>query len=110
MLFRSINPFLQTKIKLETPDEDTFEDADNDRAEAVENQSRNSPVDLATNSNKSIDAIASKLGNSVEQDKIPGDSSGSLFNCSEEIRKKMKSVGDNDPTVALISAHQRKSV
>ena len=105
-----LNPFLQTRVKMETPDEETFEDADNERTDNMEDQNRNSPVDLVTNSNKSIDAIASKLGNNVEQDQRPGGDNASVYNCSEEIRKKMKSVSDNDPSVALISATQRKSV
>ena len=67
-------------------------------------------MDLATNSSKSIEAIASKLVGSVtagDGDKI----NDNVFNCSEEIRKTMRSVGDSD-TVPLVAAcnQERKSV
>ena len=72
------------------------------------------PVDLATHSSKSIEAIASKLVGSVTAG--AGDTGGdkindNVFNCSEEIRKTMRSVGDSD-TVPLVTAcnQERKSV
>ena len=70
------------------------------------------PVDLATNSSKSIEAIASKLVGSVTAGDTGGDKiNDNVFNCSEEIRKTMRSVGDSD-TVPLVPAcnQERKSV
>lgn len=70
------------------------------------------PVDLATNSSKSIEAIASKLVGSVTAGDTGGDKiNDNVFNCSEEIRKTMRSVGDSD-TVPLVTAcnQERKSV
>ena len=70
------------------------------------------PVDLATHSSKSIEAIASKLVGSVTAGDTGGDKiNDNVFNCSEEIRKTMRSVGDSD-TVPLVTAcnQERKSV
>ena len=123
-----LNPFLQNAVKIEAPEEDNFEDADHDRdqernnshgAENDEGQDRNVPVDLVTHSHKSIDAIASKLVNSTVETSASGDAAASpkegikdnVFNCSEEIRKTMRTVGDKD-NVPLVSAcsQERKSV
>ena len=69
------------------------------------------PVDLATNSSKSIEAIASKLVGSVTAGDGGDKINDNVFNCSEEIRKTMRSVGDSD-TVPLVAAcnQERKSV
>lgn len=68
-------------------------------------------MDLATNSSKSIEAIASKLVGSVTAGDGGDKINDNVFNCSEEIRKTMRSVGDSD-TVPLVAAcnQERKSV
>ena len=68
-------------------------------------------MDLATNSSKSIEAIASKLVGSVTAGDGGDKINDNVFNCSEEIRKTMRSVGDSD-TVPLVTAcnQERKSV
>ena len=73
--------------------------------------SERGPVDLATNSSKSIEAIASKLVGSVTAGDGGDKINDNVFNCSEEIRKTMRSVGDSD-TVPLVAAcnQERKSV
>ena len=122
-----LNPFLQSAVKIEAPEEDNFEDADNecnqDRNEPhAENdgvEDRNVPVDLVTHSHKSIDAIASKLVSNTIETSATGDGlvsaregiKDNVFNCSDEIRKAMRTVGDKD-NVPLISpcSQERKSV
>ena len=124
-----LNPFLQTSVKVEAPDEDTFEDAEAQekaRSEAERGQDRgqergqergqdrgqdraaSGPVDLATHSNKSIDAIASKLVRDVEGEEI----NDNVFNCSEEIRKTLRNVGDKETPASLVAAcsQDQKSV
>jgi len=131
-----VNPFLQTTFKQELPDNDSFADAEeqepaNEKDKSVENsssdQNKNShPIDLVNNTfNKSIDAIASKLVTSAEQDQqagenvtqVPSTSQANLlqteinenvFNCSDEIRKTMKSV--NEMPLLSPCSQDRKSV
>ena len=125
-----LNTLLQSQVKVEAPDEENFEDAESEAARSQSRGENNHPVDLVTHSVKSIDAIASKLVNTVENegrnaDKTsrPSTSSASkpgadreikdnVFNCSEEIRKTIKSVGDNRPAASLLSncGQERKSV
>ena len=120
-MFSDFTPFLQSAaatVKVETPDEDTFEDADNERADNNDDNMNNSPVDLATNSSKSIDAIASKLVHTVEtvNNEANRAVNKNILNCSEEIRKKMKTAGAesdvSSPSPGLVSAcsQLRKSV
>ena len=122
-----LNTILQSQVKVEAPDEENFEDADSEAARSQSRGENNHPVDLVTHSVKSIDAIASKLVNTVENEgrnadksSRPSTSSASkpdreikdnVFNCSEEIRKTIKSVGDR-PAAPLLSncSQERKSV
>ena len=128
-----LNTILQSQVKVEAPDEDNFEDAESEAARSQSRGENNHPVDLVTHSVKSIDAIASKLVNTVENEgrnadksSRPSTSSASkpgacpvadreikdnVFNCSEEIRKTIKSVGDR-PAAPLLShcSQERKSV
>ena len=69
-------------------------------------------MDLATNSSKSIEAIASKLVGSVTAGDGGDKINDNVFNCSEEIRKTIKSVGDSRPAASLLSncGQERKSV
>ena len=97
-----LNPFLQTAVKVEAPDEETFEDAE---AAAERTRSEASgPVDLVTNSSKSIEAIASKLVRDVgtEVTKEAEEINDNVFNCSKEIRKKMSE--DKETPASLVSA------
>lgn len=129
-----VNPFLQTTFKQELPD-DNFADAeeqdtnnDNDNSQPAPDNDlakNNHPIDLVNNAFKSIDAIASKLVTSAEQDnktgenatKVPSSSQSGLlqaeinenvFNCSDEIRKTMKSV--NEMPLLSPCSQERKSV
>ena len=131
-----VNPFLQTTFKQELPDTDSFADAEeqepgNDKDKSLENSTsdqakNNNPIDLVNNTFKSIDAIASKLVTSAEQDRqaggenvaqVPSTSQANLlqteinenvFNCSDEIRKTMKSV--NEMPLLSPCSQDRKSV
>lgn len=97
-----LNPFLQTSVKVEAPDEETFEDAE---AAAERTRSEASgPVDLVTNSSKSIEAIACKLVRDVgtEFTKEAEEINDNVFNCSKEIRKKMSE--DKEAPNSLVSA------
>ena len=112
-MFNSIdlNPFLQTSVKVEAPDEDTFEDAEaaeRARSEASE-RSGSGPVDLATHSSKSIEAIASKLVRDVgtEVSKETEEINDNVFNCSKEIRKRMS---EDKETPSLVSASSQDHV
>lgn len=129
-----VNPFLQTTFKQEVPD-DNFVDAEEQESNNVKEKSRsspaselakhNQPMDLANNTFKSIDAIASKLVTSAELDskagengpQVPSSSQANLlqteinenvFNCSDEIRKTMKSV--NEMPLLSPCSQERKSV
>jgi len=131
-----VNPFLQTTFKQEVPD-DNFADAEeqessNDRdkihsppAPTSDVAKSSHPIDLANNSFKSIDAIASKLVSSAELEnkhseataQVPSSSHADLlqseinenvFNCSDEIRKTMKSV--NEMPMLSPCSQERKSV
>eukprot|EP00092_Neocalanus_flemingeri_P002323 GFUD01002481.1.p1 GENE.GFUD01002481.1~~GFUD01002481.1.p1 ORF type:complete len:605 (-),score=132.40 GFUD01002481.1:649-2463(-) len=129
-----VNPFLQTTFKQEVPD-DNFADADEQdsntgkdklQANPESDQAKNNqPMDLANNTVKSIDAIASKLVTSAELDnkvgenapQVPSVSQADLrqteinenvFNCSDEIRKTMKSV--NEMPLLSPCSQERKSV
>ena len=107
-MFNSVdlNPFLQTSVKVEAPDEDTFEDAEaaeRARSEASE-RSGSGPVDLATHSSKSIEAIASKLVRDVGTEvttKETEEINDNVFNCSKEIRKRMS---EDKEAPSLVSA------
>jgi len=132
-----VNPFLQTTFKQELPDNDSFADAEepepsNEKDKSLENSTsdhakNNNPIDLVNSTfNKSIDAIASKLVTSAEQDRqacgeniaqVPSTSQANLlqteinenvFNCSDEIRKTMKSV--NEMPLLSPCSQDRKSV
>jgi len=130
-----VNPFLQTTFKQEVPDTDSFADAEeqepsNDKEKSPESPTsdpsrNNHPIDLANNTFKSIDAIASKLVTSAEQDRQGGDNitqvpsssqanllqteiNENVFNCSDEIRKTMKSV--NEMPLLSPCSQDRKSV
>ena len=109
-----LNPFLGTAVKQEAPDDENFDDAEEAAAEKrarrlsradSEAERSNQPVDLATN--KSIDAIASKLVSTAEhesksQQQQPlataqspaAEINDNVYNCSDEIRKTMKSASD----------------
>ena len=111
-MFNSVdlNPFLQTNVKVEAPDEDTFEDAEaaeRARSEASE-RSGSGPVDLATHSSKSIEAIASKLVRDVGTEvttKETEEINDNVFNCSKEIRKRM-SEDKETPSLVSADSHQ----
>ena len=97
-----LNPFLQTAVKVEAPDEETFEDAE---AAAERTRSEASgPVDLVTNSSKSIEAIASKLvrDGGTEVTREAEEINDNVFNCSKEIRKRMSE--DKETPASLVSA------
>jgi len=132
-----VNPFLQTTFKQEVPD-DNFADAEErDKIDRDATQSNTEsdhakndhPIDLANNTYKSIDAIASKLVTSAELDsrageddpQVPSASPANLipneiqseinenvFNCSDEIRKTMKSI--NEMPLLSPCSQERKSV
>ena len=127
-----LNTFLQSQVKVEAPDEENFEDAESEAARSQSRAENNHPVDLVTHSVKSIDAIASKLVSTVESEGKHSDKSSrpstsasksgqgddreikdNVYNCSEEIRKTIKSVGDRAVAVTPLLSHcsqQRKSV
>ena len=98
-----LNPFLQRTVKMEpAPDDEHFADADSDRNQSrdgdrSQEHDRNCPVDLVTHSNKSIDAIASKLVNTVAESENRGtddvrNNKEKLYNCSDEIRKEFSMI------------------
>ena len=127
-----LNTFLQSQVKVEAPDEDNFEDAESEAARSQSRAENNHPVDLVTHSMKSIDAIASKLVNTVENEGKNSDKTSrpstsaskpgqcddreikdNVYNCSEEIRKTIKSVGERSVAVTPLLSHgsqERKSV
>jgi hypothetical protein len=129
-----VNPFLQTTFKQEIPD-DNFADAEERDSQNNKDKSpvspnsdlakNNHPVDMVNNTFKSIDAIASKLVTSAEQDSKAGENAAqvpsasqanllqteineNVFNCSDEIRKTMKSV--NEMPLLSPCSQDRKSV
>ena len=129
-----VNPFLQTTFKQEVPD-DNFADAEEQDSNANKDKPQptpdsdlaknNHPIDLVNNTFKSIDAIASKLVTSAELDSKVGENSPqvpsasqadqlqteineNVFNCSDEIRKTMKSV--NEMPLLSPCSQERKSV
>ena len=107
-MFNSIdlNPFLQTSVKVEAPDEDTFEDAEAaERARSEgsvgERPPGSGPVDLATHSSKSIEAIASKLVRDVGTEVTKEEINDNVFTCSKEIRKRLSE--DKESPASLVT-------
>ena len=101
-----LNPFLQTSVKVEAPDEDTFEDAEAaERARSEASVGGSGPVDLVTHSSKSIEAIASKLvrDGGTEVTREAEEINDNVFNCSKEIRKGL-SEDKETPASSLVSA------